>query len=93
MVQALIKKHYVQSTSKGQVTLPVSIRRKLGIDPNTLLSVMIDHGRVVFEPVASEPVKTERWETVIDFTQFAPHGVAIAELQRELRPWTKSKKR
>ena len=88
-----IKKRYVQPTLKGQVTLPVSIRRKLGIDPNTLLNVTVDQGRIIFEPVVNNPLEPERWETVVDFTQISSKGIKLADLQNRLSQWTKSKKR
>lgn len=88
-----LKQRHVQPTSKGQVTLPVSIRRQLSITPNTLLTVSVHHGAIVLEPILREPANTEHWERVIDFTDLSPKGVAINEIQRALTPWTKSKKR
>jgi AbrB family looped-hinge helix DNA binding protein len=93
MFSAPIKQQYVQPTSKGQVTLPVSVRRALAIDPNTILNVTVERGRVVLEPVIHSSATTERWEPVIDFTQFSPNGVLLSDLQRSLKQWTRSKKR
>ncbi len=42
-------------TSKGQVTIPVRIRRKLGIRPNTRVDFVEKDGDVVLE--VSEPQK------------------------------------
>jgi len=38
-------------TSKGQVTLPVTVRRALSIEPGDKLSFTIDSDRVVIQPV------------------------------------------
>lgn len=37
-------------TSKGQVTLPVSIRRKLRLKKGTILEVEIQNGKIVLIP-------------------------------------------
>ena len=44
---------YVQSTPRGQITLPIGIRRALAIDPSTLLDVSVERGRIVLSPVRS----------------------------------------
>ena len=44
---------YVQSTLRGQITLPIGIRRSLAIDPSTLLDVSVERGRIVLSPVRS----------------------------------------
>lgn len=93
MLLAPTKRRYVQPTSKGQITLPVSVRRALAIDPETLLNVLVERGRVVLEPMPHTPVSADRWETVIDFAALTPGGVSLGDLQRGLRSWTKSKKR
>jgi len=38
-------------TSKGQVTLPVAVRRALSIEPGDKLSFTVDFDRVVIQPV------------------------------------------
>lgn len=93
MLVALPKKRYVQTTSKGQVTLPISIRNALSIDTNTLLDVSVENGRVVLEPLKKQPVTDEHWETVVDFTELSPKGITLDDLQRKLKSWTQSKKR
>ena len=39
--------------SKGQVTIPIEIRDRLGIQPNTEVRFVVRHGRVVLEKEAS----------------------------------------
>ena len=84
-----LRRTFVRPTSKGQVTLPVSVRRTLKIDHNTVLDVSIEGRRVVLSPVQ---VEDDQWETIIDFTEISHNGVAIEDVQELLRSWTKSKK-
>ncbi len=44
-------KTQVRPTSKGQVTLPISIRRKLNVGPETLLDVSIEDEKIVLRPI------------------------------------------
>lgn len=39
-----------QVTEKGQVTIPVELRRKYGLLPHTEVEVIEDGGRVVIQP-------------------------------------------
>ncbi len=41
-------------TSKGQVTIPVEIREKMGLLPHTEVAFKIVRGKVVLEKVASD---------------------------------------
>jgi len=41
---------YATVTSKGQVTLPVELRRALGIEPGQTVGFRDEGGRVVLEP-------------------------------------------
>lgn len=88
-----LKLRYVQPTSKGQVTLPVALRRQLDINPNTLLNVTVERGRVVLEPIRAESQEKEHWETVVDFTELQAGGIPLGDIQQSLKSWTKSKKR
>lgn len=43
---------HVRPSNKGQITLPVTIRRKLNVGPNTILDVSIENGdRIVLKPI------------------------------------------
>ena len=37
-------------TSKGQVTIPIDIRERCGIGPNTEVRFAVENGRVIIEP-------------------------------------------
>jgi len=44
---------YVQTvTIKGQVTIPIELRKMLGVEPSSQVIVSLDAGRVVIEPVS-----------------------------------------
>jgi len=44
-------KTLLRPTSKGQVTIPVSIRRQLNINPETLLDVAVKDEQIIFRPL------------------------------------------
>ena len=44
-------KMLVRPTSKGQVTIPKSIRQKLNVNSNTFLKVSIKDRKIVMDPV------------------------------------------
>jgi AbrB family looped-hinge helix DNA binding protein len=43
--------YYATLTTKGQVTVPVEIRRSLGLKPNEKIAFTIEDGRVQIEPL------------------------------------------
>lgn len=44
-------------TSKGQITIPVSLRRRMGIDTGDQLVFYEDRGRIVVAPMSAEALK------------------------------------
>lgn len=44
-------KTQVLPSSKGQVTLPISIRRKLNVGPNTVFDVSIKDESIILHPI------------------------------------------
>jgi len=42
-------------TSKGQVTIPVDIRRRLGITPNSEVEFVVEEGQVVLRRLPGAP--------------------------------------
>ena len=47
----------VKPLPKGQITIPATIRRQLGIDENTLLDISVKEGEIVVKPLKSIPAK------------------------------------
>lgn len=41
-------------TSKGQLVVPSSIRRRFGIKPGTRINFVEESGRIIFQPVTRE---------------------------------------
>lgn len=42
-------------TTKGQVTIPLAVRRQLGIDPGDEVEFVLDGGRAILRPVDRDP--------------------------------------
>ncbi len=42
---------FTSISSKGQVTIPAKIRRKLGLKPSVKLEVILEEGKIVLIPV------------------------------------------
>lgn len=51
---------YIQPLAKGQITIPVKMRRRLGIDRNTLLKASIKGNKLILIPL-----KIDREESYI----------------------------
>lgn len=89
-----LKKEYVQPTVRGQITIPSTMRKLLGINTESLIEVILSDQSLTLKPIhldLSQP--KEKWETVVDFRDIAPDGVKLDHLVRKLQQWTKSKKR
>jgi len=47
------REEYIQTvTVKGQVTIPAEVRKAIGVEPNSQVTVRLQAGKVVIEPVA-----------------------------------------
>lgn len=42
---------YIQPLAKGQITIPVKMRKKLGIKKSTLLEIRVEQGRLILTPL------------------------------------------
>jgi len=47
----------VKPLPKGQITIPATFRKQLGIDENTLLDISVKDGDLVVRPIKSIPAK------------------------------------
>ena len=60
---------YVKVTRKGQVTIPLAIRKALGIKEGDILAVREEGGKVILEkivlPEPGEPVGREAYEKLV----------------------------
>lgn len=44
-------RYTVSITSQGQISIPIALRKKLGLNKNSQASVSEDKGRVIIEPI------------------------------------------
>ena len=50
----------VKTSSKGQVVIPVNIRKKLGIKPGQMVNLTLVGDRAVITPLPEDPIKSLR---------------------------------
>lgn len=50
----------VKTSSKGQVVIPVEIRKKLGIKPGQMVKLTLIDGKAVIAPLPEDPIKALR---------------------------------
>ncbi len=53
-------------SSKGQVTVPQEIRKRLGLEPGDRVEFVIEEGRTVIRPVRSEVNPFEKYIGIAD---------------------------
>jgi len=53
-------KHTTTVTTKGQVVIPATLRKKLNLRKGAKLSVSEKDGKIVFEPIETDPVAAGR---------------------------------
>jgi len=51
---------YTSATVKGQILIPVTLRRKFGIKAGTRIHVFEENGRIVLQPVTREQIRRVR---------------------------------
>lgn len=74
-----------QITHRGQLTLPVEIRKALGLTAGAAVEVSIEAGRIVIQPVIALPVRIYSDEDLAMFDE-AQHMTA-AEMKEALGRW------
>jgi len=48
-------------SSKGQITVPIEVRRSLGVKPGDRVEFAIENGRTFLKPVRDEENPFEKW--------------------------------
>jgi AbrB family looped-hinge helix DNA binding protein len=48
------------ATVKGQVLIPVALRRKYGIKPGTKIQIYEEDGRIILQPITHEHIRRVR---------------------------------
>lgn len=52
-----MKQYFIQSFSKGQVTIPKAVRSSLGIGDDFVLKIEVHDGKIIAEPIVQEQKK------------------------------------
>jgi AbrB family looped-hinge helix DNA binding protein len=52
--------HTAYVTSKGQLVIPSGLRRRYGIKPGTRINFVEENGRIIFQPVTRDYIRTFR---------------------------------
>jgi antitoxin PrlF len=50
----------IRSTVKGQIVIPVSLRKKFGITEKTQIQVYEEDGRIILQPITREYIRQVR---------------------------------
>ena len=48
--------NYTSATVKGQILIPVALRRKFGIKAGTKIHIFEENGRIVLQPITREQI-------------------------------------
>lgn len=71
-------------SSKGQVTVPIAVRKRLGVQAGDRIQFVSEKGRIVVKPVRSEENPFLRYVGVLSPNRSQPGGTAVA-WTREMR--------
>ncbi|MCL6527987.1 MAG: AbrB/MazE/SpoVT family DNA-binding domain-containing protein [Thermaceae bacterium] len=78
-------KNITQVSPRGQITLPASIRKVLGLKSGDVLLLSVEQGRVVLEPARVLPLEAYTEERIQEFNRAAE--VSEEELAAFRRAW------
>jgi antitoxin PrlF len=59
------QKHFSTISSKGQVTVPLEIRRRLGLETGDRLEFVVEQERTVIRPARSEKNPFEKYRGIL----------------------------
>ncbi|MHB1899789.1 MAG: AbrB/MazE/SpoVT family DNA-binding domain-containing protein [Leptospirillum sp.] len=74
-----------QIGARGQLTLPASARKKLGLKTGDTLLVHIEGGRIVLDPAVVLPVEIYTEKRIAEFAEQAT--MTTEELEKAQRYW------
>lgn len=72
----------VRPVRRGQITIPIEFRRKLGIKDDSLLQLTLHEDRIEVEPVIAQPAKGSAWAREL-YEMFAPVRADLAALSED----------
>lgn len=80
----LMSRTHLRPTSKGQVTLPIAMRKQLNVGPDTLLDASIERGTIVLRPLQLKEISdnsriysSEEIEEFLVADQISPENAAF----------------
>jgi AbrB family looped-hinge helix DNA binding protein len=74
-----------QIGSRGQLTLPASARKELGLKPGDTLLVHIEGGRIVLDPAVVLPIEIYLEKRMRDFAEQST--ITKEELEKARHSW------
>lgn len=80
-----MQSYYIQSFSKGQVTIPKKIRKQLNMGDNFTLKLTLQDGKIVAEPVDTEqksfhyPTPSLNLSQVFDLARTTKNGKSLSD--------------
>jgi AbrB family looped-hinge helix DNA binding protein len=75
----------VQVSPRGQVTLPASVRRALGLEPGDNLLISVEGDRAVLQPAVVVPIERYTEERTSEFDEAAQ--MSPDEIRKARRKW------
>jgi AbrB family looped-hinge helix DNA binding protein len=85
MSTAIRREALVQLSPRGQVTLPIDIRRALGVKSGDAMVVSIEAGRIVLSPAVVTPVERFTDDRIAEFEQASQ--MTAQEVQAARKKW------
>lgn len=73
-------------TSKGQVTVPVAVRRKLGVQAGDALDFADEGGRIVVRKARPSPAEIDAWLAALTGSADRMLEMTTDEIMDEIRP-------
>lgn len=78
-------KNVAHVTNRGQITLPIEVRKALSLKPGDPLVVRVEGGKIVLEPAVVSPVELYTEERFAEFAREAE--MTPQELEEARRRW------
>lgn len=78
-------KNVAHVTNRGQITLPIEVRKALSLKPGDPLVVRVEEGKIVLEPAVVSPVELYTEERLAEFAREAE--MTSQELEEARRRW------
>ena len=68
-------------SSKGQITIPLKVRQRLGVKPGDKVQFVIEEGRAILQPARTDENPFNKWIGILSM----PEGMSHDEWFRSIR--------